>query len=301
MDLLRRSEMTRLPLVALVAAVAACGGRSAPQNTSAPSPITSNRPPIQIKVMSFNIQHGMDGSSKYNLQRAIATIARVQPDIVGLQEVTTNHPYYACDDQPARIAAGVSAATGMQWTVVYEQEWFTPDVSCQASGRGSGRETEGLAFLAKRSMSGSVMTPLPDSRIGLETSVRDAYALPVVVTHLTSGSGKGAMRSQQVDRLLGWAEGFGQPRIVLGDFNAQPESAELQRLFASYHDAWNDAVAMGRAIGSGLSHKGGRIDYIFYLPGGAMTLDSAEVVDTTSFLGVAASDHAPVVATFTIR
>lgn len=54
--------------------------------------------------MTFNIQHGIDGTSRYNLQRAIDTIARVQPGIVGLREVTRNHPSYACDDQPARIA-----------------------------------------------------------------------------------------------------------------------------------------------------------------------------------------------------
>jgi len=31
---------------------------------------------------------------------------------VGLREVTRSHPSYACDDQPARIAAGVKTATG---------------------------------------------------------------------------------------------------------------------------------------------------------------------------------------------
>ena len=68
--------------------------------------------PVGWKVMTFNIQHGIDRSHKYNLQRAIDTIARVQPDLVGLQEVTRNHPYYNCDDQPARIAEGLKAATG---------------------------------------------------------------------------------------------------------------------------------------------------------------------------------------------
>jgi endonuclease/exonuclease/phosphatase family metal-dependent hydrolase len=38
--------------------------------------------------MTFNIQHGIDGTNRYNLQRAIDTIARVQPDIVGWQDVT---------------------------------------------------------------------------------------------------------------------------------------------------------------------------------------------------------------------
>src|SRR5262245_33871048 len=120
---------------------AACGSSREPANPiSAPAP-SPTRPPVQLKVMTFNIQHGIDGRDRYNLQRAIDTIARVRADIVGLQEVTRNHPSYNCDDQPARLAAGVQAATGERWDVAYEREWFTPDVSCQSSGRGSGPET----------------------------------------------------------------------------------------------------------------------------------------------------------------
>src|SRR5262249_37299625 len=132
----------------------ACGGNSSP---TSPSAAAANRSPVTVKVMTFNIQHGINGTSRYNLQSAIDVIARVQPDIVGLQEVTRNHPFYACDDQPARLASGVRAATGQVWDVSYQQEWFTPDVSCQSSGRGDGRETEGLVFLARRSVSGSTM------------------------------------------------------------------------------------------------------------------------------------------------
>jgi endonuclease/exonuclease/phosphatase family metal-dependent hydrolase len=256
---------------------------------------------VQLKVMTFNIQHGIDGSDRYNLQRAIDTITSVLPDIVGLQEVTRNHPFYNCDDQPARIAAGVSAATGMSWDVSYQQEWFTPDVSCQASGHGDGPETEGLTFLTRRSTSKAVMTALTDSRIGMETAIRDAYSLPLVVTHLTSGTSSGATRSQQLNQLLAWSTGFGEPRILMGDFNARPDDPELQRMFATYHDAWNDAVKLGRAVGSGLSHGTTRIDYIFFLPGTTLTLQSAEAIDTTAILGVAASDHSPMVATFAVR
>src|SRR4051812_9311362 len=80
----------------MIAAAAACGGseRSNPIGTS---PTATGRAPVQLKVMTFNIQHGIDGGDKYNLQRAIETIARVRPDIVGLQEVTRNHPSYNCD------------------------------------------------------------------------------------------------------------------------------------------------------------------------------------------------------------
>src|SRR5262245_46659209 len=194
------------------------------------------RAPVQLKVMTFNIQHGIDGTDKYNLQRAIDRIARVRPDIVGLQEVTRNHPSYNCDDQPARIAGGVQAATGERWDVAYEQEWFTPDVSCQATGRGSGPETEGLILLTRRSMSSPTMTPLPDSRIGYGTSVNDAYRLPFAVTHLSNGAAKSATRRQQIDRLLGWLSGFGAPRLLVGDFNASPDAAEMGAVTAAYRD-----------------------------------------------------------------
>jgi endonuclease/exonuclease/phosphatase family metal-dependent hydrolase len=291
-------------MIAASAAVilAGCGGGGGQTaNPIGPSAASPSRTPVQLKVMTFNIQHGIDGTNKYNLQRAIDTIARVRPDIVGLQEVTRNHPSYACDDQPARIASGVQAATGQRWDVAYEQEWFTPDLSCQASGRGSGPETEGLVLLTRRSMATPSMMTLPDSRIGYATSVNDAYRLPFAVTHLSSGAAKAAARSQQIDRLLGWFGGFGEPRVLVGDFNAALDAPEMRPVTSVYRDAWTEAERLGRAIGTPFGHRSTRIDYIFFLPGAGVTLDSAEFIETTALIGVEASDHKPFVATFTVR
>jgi endonuclease/exonuclease/phosphatase family metal-dependent hydrolase len=285
----------------MILGLAACGGSHESPNPVAAPLSSSTRPPVQLKVMTFNIQHGIDGTDKYNLQRAIDTIARVRPDIVGLQEVTRNHPFYNCDDQPARIAAGLQAATGERWDVAYEQEWFTPDVSCQATGRGSGPETEGLVLLTRRSMSSPSMTTLPDSRIGYGTSVNDAYRLPFAVTHLSNGATKSATRGQQIDRLLGWLNGFGEPRLIVGDFNASADAGEMRAVTTSYRDAWADAQSAGRAVGTPFGRRSNRIDFIFYAAGSSLTLESAEFVDTVALIGVEASDHKPLVATFTVR
>jgi len=297
---MRRSSCAVAILSGWLFAAAACGG-SSPATPSATSTTGSGRAPVRLKVMTFNIQHGIDGTNRYNLQRAIDTIARAQADIVGLQEVTRNHPYYACDDQPAKLAAGLRAATGQAWEVAYEQEWFTLDVSCQSSGRGDGRETEGLAFLTRRAMSPPSMQVLPDSRIGLQIAIRDAYSLPIVVTHLSSGAAKLSARTQQIDRLVAWARAFGQPLILMGDFNAGPQAPELTPVVSGFRDAWADAAAAGRTIGAGLTQRTTRIDYIFYIDGGSMALESAEFVDTAALIGVIASDHQPLAATFTIR
>jgi endonuclease/exonuclease/phosphatase family metal-dependent hydrolase len=240
-----------------------------------------------LRVMTFNIQHGIGGSHKYDLQRAIDVIAKIQPDLVGLQEVTRNHPYYNCDDQPAKIAAGLRSATGRAWAVAYEQEWFTPNVECRDGGRGDGKETEGLAFLAPGNTLGTTsMTPLPVSRIALAVRLASADGLPVVVTHLASGKQNSEARRKEVEALLRWAEKLGPTSILLGDFNARPEAEELKPVFGLYRDAGGEAT-----------HGDHRIDYVFYR-GAGLTLAKVEAIDTATWFGSAASDHNPLLATF---
>jgi endonuclease/exonuclease/phosphatase family metal-dependent hydrolase len=250
-----------------------------------------------LKVITFNIQHGIDGSHKYNLQRAIDTIAKIQPDLVALQEVTRNHPYYDCDDQPAKIAEGLRSASGKPWSAVYEQEWFTPNVECQQRGRGDGKETEGLAFLAPAPLGAASMTPLPVSRIALTVKWPAAGDMPVTVTHLASGKQNGPARAREVEALLKWTEKLGPSQIVLGDFNLTPEDPELQPMLTLFRDAWQVGTERRRATGASGTRGEKRIDFIF-VKGHALELDSIETVETASWFGKAASDHRPLVATW---
>jgi endonuclease/exonuclease/phosphatase family metal-dependent hydrolase len=249
-----------------------------------------------LKVMTFNIQHGIDGSHKYNLQRAIDTIAKVQPDVVGLQEVTRNHPYYNCDDQPARIAEGLKAATGRTWSVVYEQEWFTPNVECQKNGKGDGKETEGLAFLSPAALADSSSTRLPSSRIALTVRLSSAGGLPITVTHLANGKDNGPARAKEVEALIKWTEKLGPVQLLIGDFNLRPDEMELQPLLTSFRDAWSSGVQNGAANGTGATHSNGRIDFIFHR-GNGVGVASIEAIETGSWFGASASDHRPLVAT----
>ena len=282
----RTSSLAALAL----ASVALAAGRGSIPGAAGPS---------GLKVMTFNIQHGIDGSHKYNLQRAIDAIAKIQPDLVGLQEVTRNHPYYNCDDQPAKLAEGLKTATGHQWSVVYEQEWFTPNVECQQSGRGDGKETEGLAFLAPGALGAKSMTPLPVSRIAL-TVVWPAAGIPVTVTHLASGKQNVDARAREVEALLKWTSKLGDSQIVLGDFNLKPEEAALQPMLTMFRDAWTLGREGGKASGQEGTHGERRIDYLFF-KGAGLSLDKIETVETAGWFGKEASDHRPVVATFRIE
>ena len=285
--------------VALLAVITvACGSSSSPT-----SPQAAAR--AQFRVMTFNIQHGLNNAGKYDLKWAIETIAKVNPDLVGVQELTRNHPAYNCDDQPARIAEGVSSATGRQWTASYQQEWFTQVRDCPNSGRGDGVETEGLGFFAPRPLGAPTFTSLWNGRIGLLATLNEIRSIPVVVTHLAHAAAGQGDRMRQLDALLPWtvARAGQGPMILIGDFNHSPGTPEYAKIREHYRDAWEDAVAAGTARGrmDGITHKSSRIDYVFYIPANAIELTSVEIIDTRALIGVEASDHHPLVATFTIK
>jgi endonuclease/exonuclease/phosphatase family metal-dependent hydrolase len=286
-------------LTAALAGAAALGLRP-PQ--TAPVAGHYDAPP-GVKVMTFNIQHGIDGSQRYHLQTAIDTIARINPDIVGVVELTRNHPYYNCDDQPKLMADGVSAATGRHWTWVYRQQWFTKNKECLTSGRGDAAESEGLGFLAPDPLEPPTFVELWNGGLGVMTRTPRLPRVPIAITHLAPQISNADSREKQIAKLVPWLNRLDEPRILLGDFNAFPDDREMQPLLKGYHDAWADAVRAGTARGrlDGVTHGQHRIDYILYVPGGRLDLLWADTVDTVPLVGREASDHRPLVAGFRVK
>ncbi|HVZ20768.1 MAG TPA: endonuclease/exonuclease/phosphatase family protein, partial [Vicinamibacterales bacterium] len=268
----------------------------APQASQPPAPVTS-----EFRIMTFNIQHGLDNDGSYDLQWAARTIAALHPDLVGVQELTRNHPTYHCQDQPAEIARTLSAATSRRWTYIYKEEWTTKVGDCH----GDTPETEGNGFFAPSPLSKAGSVDMWNGRNGLEVVLPVAGGLPIVTTHLQSGllPQNSADRLRQLGTLLPWTRRLGTPRILICDCNAKPTTPEYAQLHAMYHDAWADAVAAGTAKGraDGITHKHSRIDYVFYDPGTRLRLVSVETVETPALVGREASDHRPVVATFAVR
>jgi len=257
-----------------------------------------------FRVMTFNIQHGLNGAGKYGLNYSVQTIAAIKPDLVGVQELTRNHPSYNCEDQPAKIADMVGSSTGRSWQSAYQQEWFTPSRDCQNEGRGDGPETEGIGFFAPESVSVAGMTQLWNARLGVMTMLHRGRDVPIIVTHLASGIDGQSDRLRQLDALIPWAASRnGGAKILIGDFNASPGTAEYEKITAQFRDAWVDGVAAGVARGriDGITHKSSRIDYIFYQPGGELELRAIENVDTAALTGTEASDHNALVATFAVK
>jgi endonuclease/exonuclease/phosphatase family metal-dependent hydrolase len=295
--------MRCLALLGLLSPLFACGSGGTSASSTAPSTVATTAPAASasFKVMTFNIQHGLNNDGKYDLKWAVQTIAAISPDIVGVQELTRNHPSYNCEDQPALIAQQVSGATGRSWSYLYAQQWTTTVLDCH----GDTPETEGLGFFAPTPIAEAGSIPLWNGGLGLKTTLGAARGLPIIVTHLQSGllPQNSADRITQLGALLPWTASQGSPRILVCDCNANPTTPEYQRLHAMYHDAWADALAAGTATGrmDGITHKSSRIDYVFFDPASSLQLVSMENVETPALIGLEASDHRPQVATFTLK
>jgi endonuclease/exonuclease/phosphatase family metal-dependent hydrolase len=215
--------------------------------------------------------------------------------------LTRNHPTYNCDDQPARIAQGLTAATGRTWSYIYKPEWTTQVNDC----RGDTPETEGNGFFSPYPISEAGSVSLWNGRNGLKTILKAGRGVPVITTHLQSGllPENSSDRLRQLETLLPWTAGQGSYRILVCDCNANPTTPEYAQLHTMYHDAWADAVAAGTAKGrmDGITHKHSRIDYVFFEPGDGLELVSMENVETPSLIGLEASDHRPQLAVFKVK
>jgi endonuclease/exonuclease/phosphatase family metal-dependent hydrolase len=289
--------MPRLFLALFVLVVA--GIYSVSDGTSA---VASDRG--AFRVATFNIYKGANKEDHYDLQRTVQAIALLDADVVGVQEALRNHPQFNCDDQPALIAEGLRRLTGRRWEYRYAKSWVTDNRECLASGRGDDVATEGVALFTPERIVSAATIDLPESRVGLMARVAAMPDVPVIVTHLAAYRRNQAHRIRQIDALLAWGAQYG-PGILMGDLNAWPGTMELTPILARYRDAWAEASERGVNAGvpSGSTRPGyeSRIDFVLYAPESPLTLESVEVVDTSTPTSVEVSDHRPVTATFRRR
>jgi endonuclease/exonuclease/phosphatase (EEP) superfamily protein YafD len=140
-------------------------------------------------------------------------------------------------------------------------------------------------------------------------------------THLDAYSS--TARYAEVTELMNWASGFGESRIVAGDFNAGPDLSEVIQMTSTYYDSWMEAMNIGTAVAYPdnpvylhTRTRRGRIDYVFYSKGsGNLFIKGSQIPDTRDLnntnvvitlgtlddKGVRPSDHNPVITTFDVR
>jgi endonuclease/exonuclease/phosphatase family metal-dependent hydrolase len=256
---------------------------------------------MTITVLSLNIWND-DGPWKERAERIREWIERLDPDLIGLQEVLVG---------PSRNQA-LELLQGRDYSVVYGKAIdFWKDATL-----GFGN-----AIASRWPISDSETVSLPDAgdgekRIAISATI-DAPVGPIsfTSTHLNWKLHHGFVRERQVVALgelaLRRRPRGGFPPLVVGDFNAEPESTEI-RYTSGLHalhgkslylrDAWRHAGDAGP--GTTWSNRNSyarsaleperRIDYIFAAPplaNGVGFIETCRVVCDDERDGVWPSDH----------
>ena len=262
--------------------------------------VASTSGAVKLRVVQWNLHHGVGMDGVYDIDRIASWLARFQPDIVLLNEVEKN-TYWGREDQPERYRAMLEAKTGRRWYSHFSQEFGA------WSSAGKGHQV--LSVYPFDSVSHTTITQSSGlnwagaaSQAGITVNGR---TINFIVSHLDPLDRD--MRLIQAKDVIRWASGFAENRILAGDMNAWPDQTSILEINKTYYDGWTVAANKGTATGiSGISPfgatKSGRIDYIFFSKNAPnLVVLNSWTPDTRDSSGYMPSDHRPVVTTFEVR
>jgi len=230
-------------------------------------PTGATRP---LLVLTFNIEGHAALWSNDHLERIVAVIRELRPDVVGLQEVHRGTWQSRFKDQVGDLAR----LTGM-------------NVQFGRSFEAMGGEF-GNVVLTRGKILNSDILNLPSTgepRTLLRTTIDlDGHRFNFYVTHLAAwGKLQRVSRNQQIGCIEEHLRRSDLPFVLVGDFNAGPETPEIGKLTNG---------SLLRLCGSdlGATHRmtGNRIDHVF--------ADHGWEVRNISVKTIGPSDHWPVIA-----
>ena len=243
------------------------GGAVAPPP---PAPTASS----SLRIMTWNIQSGLNLAHAYALPSQVQFIAAQNPDVVVLQEVSIYN-----EDQPTIIRTQLQQATGRTWYA----SWGP---ACATGG------CIGNLILSRIPMVQTQMIFMPPSAATRAVIYVGGVPIQIFANHLDAYNT--STRSAELYTLMNWARSFGGPRLVAGDFNAWWGEWWILQMETEYSDTWRDYTGSRE---NGYTVGNVRFDFIFRSFDGAGHLTPANAYVPYTEL----SDHRPVVADFRVQ
>lgn len=269
-------------------------GGSTSTSTSAPAPAPSGG--STLRVLEYNVHHGGIGTDgKYDPNRVVNWIVKMNPDIVSLCEMES-YDSYVSGDGVALYKSLLQQKTGVKW-----YSWDMQDYGNWTSGGIRNAILSKIPFVATYRHEFSIGK---DRTVGGVTISVNGRTINFASTHFDPDSR--SYRTTQAKELVPYMTGFAEDRIVLGDFNDQPTTTPITTITGAYYDGWvvgtNTGVASSAPDNPYGYTRNSRIDYVFYSRHEShLTLKSIKVVDTRDSNGIMPSDHRPLLATFTVQ
>jgi endonuclease/exonuclease/phosphatase family metal-dependent hydrolase len=272
-----------------------------------------------LRVMTLNCWNVSEPFAE-RMALVRAEIARVAPDVIGFQEIVVRHDGL---DQARVVLEGL----GYEHVFGPAHRWDRHG-RVLAADRADG-DAIGNAIASRWPIGRTEVRPLPGEETGERRSIVGALVeapggvVPFFATHLNWKLDHGHVRERQVLVVAEFVHAFARqapagalPPVLVGDFNAEPDSTEVRFLcgLASlggrsvyFLDAWRVARPADRGATwdnrnrfAALSFEPDRrIDYVFVgLPdaGGRGRVDAAALAFDTPTGATYPSDHFGVVA-----
>ena len=231
----------------------------------------------QIRIMTYNIHHGADASEQPTLDSMGYYIRESGVDIVGLQEVDSICHRSNGVDQPERLAE----ITGLD-------HYFTRHFPYQGGAYGQGLlSTYGVSKVRNLRLP---VFPLEEEK-GVSVLLAEVQTAPdsvitIGVVHLDYRSSESRMH--QIDLLLDSLSVI-KNLVLLGDFNAYPDSPEILKLL-QYFDRFEAKI---ESPSFPALNPDRRIDFVFVRKGSDLKIVNESVQQ------VPYSDHLPVTTVLT--
>jgi endonuclease/exonuclease/phosphatase family metal-dependent hydrolase len=244
------------------------------------APVQSGNSTSSLRVLHWNVHHLIGTDGVFDPGRVAWWIAQMQPDIISLNEI---------DDSwmAGVITDAIASATGRNWNTKF-------------SGWGN-------LVLTRGPLNGSsvcTFNPGAGRKAAHVSTSWNGRTINIWSAHLaTDGSGT---RSYEIYNLQDCAAGWGEARIIAGDFNMQASSSEYSIAASGYVDGWLAA----RSTGTTANYSGNcdgctrnsRIDYIFSSQSAwFLSVESARIYDTRDGSGHMPSDHKPLVVSYRVQ
>lgn len=241
-----------------------------------PQPVAPSPEGNTVRITDYNLHNGFNTDGRLDLEALARVIEDSNPDIVSLQEVSRGWVVNGSVDM-------------LEWL---SQRLDMPYVSGPTEGMQWGN-----AVLSRYPVSSAENTPLaPESlliRRGYLTVEFDlgGKRLQLIDTHLHHVLEDSDIRQQQVPALLdGWNSA--PLTVITGDFNATPESAEMQLMVEAGLQDVSGEIGPSPGFTFKSTYLFQRIDYFWLSPDLApIEFDNPQTT---------ASDHLPLVTTISL-
>jgi len=228
---------------------------------------------MRLGVATYNIKNGMGMNGEVSLAAIASAITSTRADLVGLQEVDFLRPRSRFSIQSRKLGQMLSM-----------ESVFGPTIKC------FGLPRFGNAVLSKFPIIECVNYQLPsrwEQRCLLKVKVKiEAATIAFCCVHFGLNQ---LERLKQAGKVVQYISAENLPLILVGDFNAGPESDEIKKIKTLFHPV--DPEGLQPTFPANKPEH--QIDYIFY--SAHWKLIKTFVLDSQ------ASDHLPLGAEFELN